>query len=402
MGLCASQEEKKERYRVKHHIPHDEISKKRSMERQRSSNSAKKSMEQRCEGGSGSQLGGDRSGKHDAKAKDIGDKSKDKASVAASGQIANYKPKRPKLDPKDFQFKDLKGEVVIKPAGSINGQAFTIDTCEDCDLYIIDCCAQVTIDKAKNCRIFIGPTEGSVFIRDSVNCQMAVVCRQLRTRDCVDIDVALFCRTRPVIEASTDMRFTCFDLNYEALAPQMKAAKLDALHNFWSHVYDFTPATGKAANWSLLGPEASVESLLGSPELPEKAAEALGKVETGALLVTWGDRSPAPSPDYVFILFPPKAAEAAGTWVAEARSKGVLLRANKVVLEAGAAGNIAATAGWQSKDAKLLSSGGPCVGFELSGSKCAAALSPSASAAGALISEEEDAGRMFRYTGLEG
>jgi hypothetical protein len=213
---------------------------------------------------------------------------------------------------------------------------------------------------------------------------MAVVCRQLRTRDCVDIDVALFCRTRPVIEASVDMRFACYDLNYEALAPQMKAAKLDVLHNFWSHVYDFTP---KAGNWSLLGPEASVESLLGSPELPEKAAAALGKVETGALLVTWGDRSPSPSPDYVFILFPPKASDAAGAWVAEARSKAVLLRANKVVLEPSAAGNIATAASWQTKDAKLLSSGGPCVGFELSGSGCAAALSPSASAAGALITE---------------
>lgn len=108
---------------------------------------------------------------------------------------------------------------------SINGQAFSIDSCEviwnlriwysfwrsctlcmvwwthshplinmranshphihilwpqDCDLYVVDSCAQVTIDKAKNCRIFLGPTEGSVFIRDSVNCKMAVICRQLR------------------------------------------------------------------------------------------------------------------------------------------------------------------------------------------------------------------------------
>ena len=26
---------------------------------------------------------------------------------------------------------------------------------------------------------------------------------------------------------------TCYDMNYEALPAQMKAAKLDVLHNFW-------------------------------------------------------------------------------------------------------------------------------------------------------------------------
>ncbi len=31
---------------------------------------------------------------------------------------------------------------------------------QDCDLYVIDFCGQVTIDECTNCRIFIGPTEG--------------------------------------------------------------------------------------------------------------------------------------------------------------------------------------------------------------------------------------------------
>lgn len=36
---------------------------------------------------------------------------------AAHPQISNYKPKKPKLDPKDFQFVGLKGEVKVKPPG---------------------------------------------------------------------------------------------------------------------------------------------------------------------------------------------------------------------------------------------------------------------------------------------
>ena len=137
---------------------------------------------------------------------------------------------------------------------SINGQAFTMDNVENCDLYgehlcdlglplvlhlvspllyhpqiysspspdptrrktdvicvhaVLDACAQVTVDNARNCRIFIGPTEGSVFIRDCTNCKFAIVCRQLRTRDCHDVDTALFCRTKPIIETSSNVSCRC-------------------------------------------------------------------------------------------------------------------------------------------------------------------------------------------------
>ncbi len=38
--------------------------------------------------------------------------------VTSSGSnIVGYKPKRPKLDPKDFKFENLKGETKVKPPG---------------------------------------------------------------------------------------------------------------------------------------------------------------------------------------------------------------------------------------------------------------------------------------------
>eukprot|EP00198_Chlamydomonas_reinhardtii_P003849 XP_001693185.1 predicted protein [Chlamydomonas reinhardtii] len=165
------------------------------------------------------------------------------AASKPTGGIANLP--RPKLDPKDFRFVELKGEAKVKPPGSINGQAFTIDNCHDCDLYVVDACGQVTIDDCKNCRIFVGPTDGAVFIRNSSNCTLVAVCRQLRTRDCNNCRLALYCRTRPIVESSSNMQFTCFDMSYPQLADHMKHSKLSAFHNFWWHIYDFTPKASR-------------------------------------------------------------------------------------------------------------------------------------------------------------
>lgn len=52
----------------------------------------------------------------------------------------------------------------------------------------------------------------------------------------------------------------------------MQAVKLQVLHNFWSHIYDFTPKPG---NWKTLGPEFSVQGLLAP--MPEEAVNAFGK-----------------------------------------------------------------------------------------------------------------------------
>jgi len=54
-----------------------------------------------------------------------------------------YSWEKKKLDPKDFMFSKLKGQVCIKEPGSINGQQFIIEDCEDCDIYLCDQTATV-------------------------------------------------------------------------------------------------------------------------------------------------------------------------------------------------------------------------------------------------------------------
>ena len=146
-----------------------------------------------------------------------------------------------KLDPKDFMCQKLENAVVIKPPGSINGQQFIIEDCKNCDIFVLDHCDSVNVDACTGCRVFVGPCNGSVFLRECVDCKWVVACQQLRTRDCKSNDILLYIGAgQPVIEASTDMRFGCFQASYFSLRAQFAAAKLGLWNSEWSDVFDFS------------------------------------------------------------------------------------------------------------------------------------------------------------------
>lgn len=160
--------------------------------------------------------------------------------------------KRRKLDPKDFMCMNMADETIVREPGKVNGEQFVVDGCKRCNIFVFDHCASVTIDDCTNCTIYIGPTESSVFIRNCKKCYCVFLCRQLRTRDCEDCTLRLFCATRPVIESSKAMRFACFDTEhdeYEQLPQQLSSAHLSPFCNYWSSVYDFTPQAS-SSNWS--------------------------------------------------------------------------------------------------------------------------------------------------------
>lgn len=200
----------------------------------------------------------------------------------ADGKKSDGKPEyswnKKKPDPKDFMFSKLTGQVCIKEPGSINGQMFIVEDCEDCDIYLCDYMATVQIDYCKNCRIFVGPTESSIFIRNCENCKCIFACQQYRARECKDCDTLLFSSTAPVIEMSSGMRFGCFRFFYFSLAQQFEALKLSVFDNKWSEIYDFNP-NPSAPNWSFLPPETTAADLmkplgsLGSFVTPEEATQ---------------------------------------------------------------------------------------------------------------------------------
>lgn len=128
----------------------------------------------------------------------------------------------------------VQNETVVRAPGQLQGQQFVMDGCDNCDIFLLDHSAQVMVDYCTNCRIFIAPCESSVFLRNCTGCKFVIACQQLRTRDCEDNDVLLFCQTQPSIETTTKLRLGCFQAAYFALGGQFADAKLSVWNNEWS------------------------------------------------------------------------------------------------------------------------------------------------------------------------
>lgn len=295
----------------------------------------------------------------------------------------------------------------MKAPGTINGQQFVIDSCEGCEIFVLDVCDSLMIDDCKNCKIVVGPTTGSIFIRDCEDCQCVFMCRQYRSRDCKNIDTFLHVTTRPIIETSSNMRFGCWDFHYDGLKEQMASAGISVYQNFWSHIYNFNP---DSATWSLMPPDAtSIAALEPLPEaFPELegVADLLAGGATPPLCArTWGERDPPDSSgEGCLIMIPSADAHMAAEVLQMAETAKVLLvRTNlcqlneawlKPFLEEGGVEGAAALV-------KSLAKG-KCVGLEFGGAGCGEALRRVASSGGFAMLDNKDLYAEWRYMGVEG
>jgi len=158
-----------------------------------------------------------------------------------------------KVDPKELCFNGQTDKLLVKKK-FIEGQQFLIDGCKNCQILLFDWTEQVMIDYCEDCIIFIPPCASSVFLRNCKNCKIVVACQQLRTRECDNVEFNILSQTSPSIESSTNLRFSCWGLNYFSLNAHLKAAGLDPWENKWAQIYDFTPSNSEEEekNWQLM------------------------------------------------------------------------------------------------------------------------------------------------------
>lgn len=241
--------------------------------------------------------------------------------------------KREKVDPKDYMLTGLKDVTVGRLPGKLNGQQFVIQECENCNIYVFDHSATITIDDCVNCRIVLGPVKGSVFFRDCKDIKCVVACQQFRTRDCKKLEVFLCCATQPIIESSTGMKFSCFQYYYPELAFHFKDAGLSIFNNNWSNIHDFTPVSGET-NWSLMPEDSPVLDFVPAPD-PESDFKSV-RVSTDPVRsivpLTKGGRYKDSEESCLFVFFAGEYTTAnARKLIDEATTKGFVLIQTKEV-----------------------------------------------------------------------
>jgi len=228
--------------------------------------------------------------------------SRAKAKAEARAKAAAARSERRKLlNPEDFTIKNKKGEAIVKEEGSVAGELFNIEECQDCDIFLLDHINTVFVDDCSNCRIFIGPVECSIMVRTSQDCDMVIACRQFRSRDCKDCRFALHCTTEPVIETSTNMQFACFDFNYFSLRQQLEKADLKLWNNKWWQIHDFNK-NSDSSNWGVF-PQQEASKLL-RLEACDGFISADEAVMDRVVPVTLGCR-PWPTEESCFVIFLP-------------------------------------------------------------------------------------------------
>lgn len=171
--------------------------------------------------------------------------------------------------------------------GQVAGQQLQLEYLDDCQVMVLDPLDSITVDDCEGGELIIAACEGSVFLRNCKNMTVHVVCKQLRARDCENIELHIFTTTDPVVEMSHHMSFRPFHLRLPDLVKSFNACRLNPKLNRFVHVYDFTvdePSLPKP-HFTVHYPDHGCEMEdcagdLGTPECPPEIEALL----SGALL----------------------------------------------------------------------------------------------------------------------
>jgi len=171
---------------------------------------------------------------------------------------------------------------------------------------ILDSSEQTILERLRRCRVVVAACESSIFVRECEDCDFVLYTKQLRTRDCRRLRLALFSQTRPVIETSSDLLIGCARLSWFSHTAALDAARLNPLSSRWLEVHDFNRgAAAGGRHWERMPLPVERTGLLALPipsaakggaddgQPPAVPGDALG--DEGCVRVAW-DGEPASAP----------------------------------------------------------------------------------------------------------
>jgi len=141
-----------------------------------------------------------------------------------------------------------RSKVLVRSPGEVSGAAISMRALAHCEVTVLDFVEQATVEGLENCRVFIGPCRGSVFIRNCHGCTFTLTSAQCRALGCFDCTLLLHLQTDPVIEDCEAMYFGPYNGETHPIVEKLyeKAGLRVQGEGKWASVYDFSaPEEGK-------------------------------------------------------------------------------------------------------------------------------------------------------------
>ena len=127
-------------------------------------------------------------------------------------------PEERKAMREKYSIHDKQGETIYRHYGDLDGADFKLFKNKNCEIYILDWSKGMFIDDCENCNIVVGPIDGSVFIRKCKNCKVSIIARQVRFRECQNLDIFTYCPSDPAVESSFNIFFAPFNAFFPHLS----------------------------------------------------------------------------------------------------------------------------------------------------------------------------------------
>ncbi|KAK9809780.1 hypothetical protein WJX73_005743 [Symbiochloris irregularis] len=137
-----------------------------------------------------------------------------------------------------LEFVGLKGQTIVKENGSVSGENVVIKDLEDCEVYILDFSSLVEVTDCTRCKIFIGPVDGSAIFQGVTSSAIAVAAQRFQVKNSQDLDIGLYCATKPEVESCSDIRISCWMGAYPGLNSNFQQAHLDPKANQYHQAFD--------------------------------------------------------------------------------------------------------------------------------------------------------------------
>jgi len=161
------------------------------------------------------------------------------ASAPAAPQAPAAAPEEEGGEDSTYYISKWSGKSFVR-SNQVSGQQLQVEYLNNCKVLVLDPLDSMTVDDCEGGEMVIAACEGSVFLRNCHDMTIHVACKQLRTRDCANLDLRIFTTTDPVVEMSHHITFKPFHLRLPRLKGSFAEAKLDPTLNRFVHVYDFT------------------------------------------------------------------------------------------------------------------------------------------------------------------